>query len=141
MVSKMRLQRIADRLREDLSEMLIQDISDPRLSGISITDVKVDRELAFADIYVSAIEGSERSAEVLEGLSHAQGFIRRELAQRLDLRTFPRLRFHWDPTFERAEHIERLIASLQNEPGGTEAGAEADADIGVEEDTEDLSDE
>jgi ribosome-binding factor A len=140
-VSKMRLQRIADRLREDLSEMLIQDISDPRLSGISITDVKVDRELAFADIYVSAIEGSERSAEVLEGLSHAQGFIRRELAQRLDLRTFPRLRFHWDPTFERAEHIERLIASLQNESVGAEAGAEAGTDIDVEEDAEDLSDE
>lgn len=144
MVSKMRLQRIADRLREELSEMLIQDISDPRLSGISITDVKVDRELAFADIYVSAFEGSERSAEVLDGLSHAQGFIRRELAQRLDLRTFPRLRFHWDPTFERAEHIERLIASLQNESGGAagaEAGAEAGEELDTEADTEDSGDE
>lgn len=114
-VSKLRLQRISDRLREELSEMLIQDISDPRLSGISVTDVKVDRELAFADIYVSAIEGSERAKEVLEGLHSAQGFIRRELSRRVDLRSFPRLRFHWDPTYERAEHIERLIASLQND--------------------------
>ena len=112
MVSITRAQRIADRIREELSEMLIQDIADPRLSGISITDVKVDRELAYATIFVSALEGSERSKDVLAGLKHAKGFLRRELAQRIDLRVFPRLRFNWDPTFERAEKIERLIASL-----------------------------
>lgn len=126
MVSKLRLQRISDRLREELSEMLIQEISDPRLSGISVTEVKVDRELAFADIYFSAIEGSERAKEVLEGLQHAQGYIRRELSQRVDLRTFPRLRFHWDPTYERAEHIERLIASLQNDESDNAAQEPAD---------------
>ena len=115
MVSKLRAQRIADRVREELSEMLLQEISDPRLVGVSITDVTIDRELAFANIYVSAVEGSERSEEILAGLEHAQGYIRRELSHRIDLRTFPRLRFHWDPTFERAEHIERLLASLQED--------------------------
>lgn len=115
MVSKLRAQRIADRVREELSELLIHDISDPRLLGVSVTDVTVDRELSYANIYVSAIEGSERSQEILEGLESAQGFIRRELAQQVELRTFPRLRFHWDPTFERADHIEKLFDSLQNE--------------------------
>jgi ribosome-binding factor A len=66
---------------------------------------------------VSALEGSERSEEILSGLEHAHGYLRRELAQRVDLRQFPRLRFHWDPTFERAETIERLIASLHQEDG------------------------
>ena len=100
--------------------MLIQEISDPRLAGISVTDVTVDRELSYANIYVSALEGSSRSKEILEGLEHAQGYLRHELAVRIDLRTFPRLRFHWDPTFERAEKIERLITSLheqENNPG------------------------
>jgi len=115
MVSKLRAQRIADRVREELSELLIHEISDPRLLGVSVTDVTVDRELSYANIYVSAIEGSERSQEILEGLESAQGFIRRELTQRVELRTFPRLRFHWDPTFERADHIEKLFDSLQNE--------------------------
>lgn len=123
MVSKTRAQRIADRIREELSEMLVQEIADPRLSGISVTDVKVDRELAYATIYVSALEGSERSKEVLEGMEHAKGFLRRELAQRIDLRTFPRLRFHWDATFERAEKIERLIASLHAEEGQVDSGS------------------
>jgi ribosome-binding factor A len=115
-VSKLRLQRIADRIREELSEMLIQDVQDPRLAGISVTDVTVDRELAFANVYVSALEGSQRAEEIITGLQHAGGFLRTELARRVDLRTFPRLRFHWDPTPERAEHIEQLLDSLQAEP-------------------------
>lgn len=115
MVSKLRAQRIADRIREELSELLLHEISDPRISGVSVTDVTVDRELSYANIYVSAIEGSQRSQEILDGLESAQGYIRRELTLRVDLRTFPRLRFHWDPTFERADHIEKLFASLQDE--------------------------
>jgi ribosome-binding factor A len=124
-VSKLRVQRIADRIREDLSELLIQEVSDPRLGGVSITDVKVDRELGFADIYFSAIEGSERAAEIQAGFEHSQGFLRRSLAQRIDLRVFPHLRFHWDPTYERAERIERIIASLhadENKPSDGSSG-------------------
>jgi ribosome-binding factor A len=115
-VSKLRLQRINDRIREELSEMLLQEVSDPRLEGISVTDVKVDRELAYADVYISALEGSERWKDIHEGLEHAQGFLRHGLSQRVELRVFPRLRFRWDPTFERAERIEQLIASLRDEP-------------------------
>ena len=113
MPSGIRLQRIADRIRQEISEMLIREISDPRLHQIFITDVKVDRELAFADIYVSAVEGAVRSAEIIEGLEHASGFLRHELSTRIELRAFPRLRFHWDPTPENADHIERLIAELR----------------------------
>lgn len=115
MVSKLRVQRISDRIREELSEMMIQEVHDPRLTGISITDVTVDRELAYAEVYVSALEGSERAVEVLAGLEHASGFLRRELANRIELRIFPRLRFHWDPTPERAQHIEQLLDMLQSE--------------------------
>lgn len=114
MVSKNRLVRINDRIREELSEILLMQVSDPRLLGISVTDVKVDRELAYASIYVSALEGSERSKEILEGLEHASGFLRHELATRVDLRTFPRLKFYWDPTFEKAERMEEIFSSLQD---------------------------
>jgi ribosome-binding factor A len=113
MPSKLRLQRINDRIRQDLSELIVMgNIRDPRVAGITITDVKVDRELSYADIFVSAIEGSERADEVLQGLESASGFIRHKLAEQIELRSFPRLRFHWDPTPERAERIERIIASL-----------------------------
>jgi ribosome-binding factor A len=114
MPSGIRLQRIADRIRQELSEMLIRQISDPRLHQIFVTDVKIDRELAYADVYVSAIEGVSRSKDVLAGLESASGFLRRTLASRVELRSFPRLRFHWDPTPEHADQIERVLAGLRN---------------------------
>jgi ribosome-binding factor A len=119
LVSKSRASRIADRILEELSVILLTETADPRISGISVTGVKVDRELAYADIYVSAVEGSERKEEIIEGLLHAQGFLRSELANRVELRTFPRLRFHWDPTYERADAMDKLIASL-HEPKSDE---------------------
>jgi ribosome-binding factor A len=115
LVSKLRSQRIADRIREELSEMLIFDIQDPRLAGVSITDVTVDKELAYAEIYVSSLAGSERAPSIIAGFEHASGFLRSELARRVELRTFPQLRFHWDPTPERAEHIEQLLDEIKNE--------------------------
>ncbi len=113
MPSGTRLQRIADRIRQELSEMLIREINDPRLKQIYVTDVKVDKELAFADIYVSAVEGVSRSADVLAGLESASGFIKRNLASRVELRAFPRIRFHWDMTPENADHIEKVLAELR----------------------------
>jgi ribosome-binding factor A len=105
--------------------LVMGQIRDPRLSGITVTDVKVDRELAYADIYISAVEGSQRAQEILDGLQSASGFIRRTLADQIELRVFPRLRFHWDPTPERADRIERLLASLRNEnPTASESAQE-----------------
>ena len=94
--------------------MIIREISDPRLQQIFITDVKLDKELAFADVYVSAIEGTSRSKDVLAGLESASGFLRRTLASRVELRAFPRLRFHWDVTPENADHIEKILAGLRD---------------------------
>jgi ribosome-binding factor A len=113
MPSGVRLQRIADRIRQEISEMLVREISDPRLGLIYVTDVKVDKELSYADVFVSALEGHERSKEVLAGLESASGFMRRTLAGRVDLRVFPRLRFHWDPTPENADQIEKKLAELR----------------------------
>ena len=113
MPSGIRLQRIADRIRQELSELLIREINDPRLQQIYITDVKIDKELTYADIFVSAVEGVSRSTDVLAGLESASGFLRQTLSSRVELRAFPRLRFHWDMTPENADHIEKILAELR----------------------------
>lgn len=115
MPSQLRMQKIADRIREDLSKLLIFEVDDPRLSGVMVTDVNVDRELYYANIYVSAIEGKERSAEILAGLESASNFLRHQLSQSVELRTFPRLRFYWDPTPENADRVEFLLKQIQKE--------------------------
>jgi ribosome-binding factor A len=115
MARPVRVQRIAERIREELSEILLYAATDPRLAGVSVTDVTLDRELAYATIYVSTVEGSVRADEVLSGLEHAAGFIRFQLSQRIELRVFPQIRFKWDPTPERAERMEALFAQLREE--------------------------
>ena len=120
MPSGIRLQRIADRIRQEFSELLIHEINDPRLKLIYLTDVKVDRELAYADIYVSAIEGLSRSKDVLAGLESASGFIKRTLASRIELRAFPHLRFHWDVTPENADRIEKKLAEIRERKSNRE---------------------
>ena len=116
MPSPLRLKRIADRIQQDLSELLLFKMNDPRLAGTTVTDVRVDRELAFASIYVSSLEGSDQADEILAGLESAKGFLRRELANRAQLRHFPQLRFYWDPTPEHADHIEKLLDQIRAEP-------------------------
>jgi len=124
MVSKVRANRIADGIFRELSTILIMEVSDPRLGSASITDVTVDRELTYANIYVSSIEGSKSSAKILQGFNHARGFLRRELARRIPLRSFPQLRFYWDPSPERADHIDQLIKSLPESKTETQSDEE-----------------
>lgn len=114
MPSGIRIKRIEDRIQQELAELLIHEVNDPRLKQIFVTDVKVDKELAFANVYVSAIEGASRSEEVLAGLESASGFLRKILSSKVELRAFPKLKFHWDPTPENADHIEKVLAELRN---------------------------
>lgn len=115
MVSQTRAGRIAKRIQELLSELLLFHVTDPRLEGVYITDVNVDREVSYASVFVSALEGAQREKEVLAGFKHAAGFLRSQLAAKIELRTFPKLRFVWDPTPENAERIEKIIAKLHTE--------------------------
>lgn len=115
MPTPLRMKRINDRIKEVLSILLISRIDDPRLAGVSVTDVKVDRELDFANIYVSSLDGAKSSREVIAALNHARGYLKHEIAQEVDLRIMPRLRFFWDPTPERADRIDTLLAQLYEE--------------------------
>jgi len=126
MVSDARLQKIEDRIFQELSTLLLMEVADPRLVGVSITKVRVDRELAYANIYVSSLEGSESADEIIAGLKHAGGYLRSELARRMQLRYTPRLRFYWDPSPEHADRIDQLIASLHQEERNRLADEEED---------------
>ena len=126
MPTPLRMKRINDRFKEVLSLILLTRLEDPRLEGVMVTDVKVDRELDFANIYVSALSGAEHSKEVLEGLNHARGYLKHELANEIDLRVMPRLRFFWDPTPERADRIDTLLAQIRGDIPVEERNEESD---------------
>ena len=107
-----RQRRVADRIRSELSDLFLREIKDPRLSQITVTDVTIDRDLAYAEVYVNAMGAEDRKEDVLAGLEHAGGFLRNEIGARIRLRRTPQLRFHWDPSLEYGERIVKLLDSL-----------------------------
>ena len=116
MVSESRSVRIAERIKVELSLLFLQEISDPRLEGVNITSVELDREISFADIYISALDGSDRKKEIMAAVNKAAGFIRSQLASSIShLRSFPQLRFHWDPIPDRVTRLDQLFAELDEE--------------------------
>ncbi len=118
MVSESRTDRIADRIKREISLLFMQEISDPRLEGVTITAVDLDREISYADIYISARDGADRKKDILAALKKASGFIRSQLAVSIShLRTFPQLRFHWDPVPERVDRMDEIFAELDEEKG------------------------
>lgn len=107
--------RVAELIQTHLSQLLLTDVRDPRLDGVTITEVKLDREIEHADIFVSALGDDAREDEVMAGLKKASGFLRRELAQRLRLRRIPQLHFKWDLILQQANHMEAVLDALKAE--------------------------
>lgn len=123
MVSTSRAKRIGQRIQEESAELLQKEAADPRLSMITITDVVVDRELAFATLFVTSLDPDVRQQDVLRALRRARGFLRSALAARIPLRSFPQLRFRWDATPARGERIEELLRAIQRQDPPAEDGA------------------
>lgn len=113
MPTELRMRKINERVKEVLSVALLTKAEDPRLATVTVTDVKIDRELDFANIYVSALGGSEVKEEVIEALNHARGFLKYEIANEVELRVMPKLRFFWDPTPERAQRLDELLMQIK----------------------------
>lgn len=124
----LRMKRINDRIKEVLSVVLLTKIEDPRLMDVTVTDVRVDRELDYANIYVSSLDEGYSPDEILDALSRASGYLKYEIAEEVDLRIMPKLRFFWDPTPQRADRIDALIAQIQAENKEKEAEMAEDED-------------
>lgn len=104
--------RAAADIQRELSE-LFRELKDPRVSSLlSIVKVDISADLSYATVYVSAIEGFEKTVESVKGLKSAAGFLRRELGSRLKLRKTPELRFVADNSIEHSAHIARIIDSF-----------------------------
>jgi ribosome-binding factor A len=113
-------ERMSERIRALLSELLLREVSDPRLQNVTVTEVSLDPELMFADVYVNALGDESRQEEVMSGLTSANGFLRREVGKRVRIRNTPELHFHWDNTLERGERLNKLINSLDIPPAPEE---------------------
>lgn len=105
--------RINAEVRKEIQSIVMQGLKDPRISPMtSITDARVTSDLKYCTVYVSVLGGKKESEETIEGLRRASGYIRRELAQSVNLRITPELRFVADRSSEYGAHIERILEGL-----------------------------
>ncbi len=112
MPSETRARRVADRINRELAILLQRKVADPRLAGLTVTGVDVDRELAYATIYVTTQDDEE---EVMTALASARGFLRKQLASSIPMRSFPQLRFRWDYSPDRGARVDELLERLEQE--------------------------
>ena len=122
-----RQQRLEGRIRAILGELLLRAVRDPRLQNVTVTEVTLDPELVYADVFVNALGEEERAPEVLVGLARANGFLRREVGRRLKVRLVPELRFHWDAVLEQGARMDELINSLDIPPEALQGDDEPQA--------------
>ena len=123
-----RTERVNDLIRDELSELMLREVRDPRLGGlISITRVDVSPDLYNARVDVSVMAEAAQQAETLRALNAAASFFHRELKQRLQIRRVPFLVFKLDTSIQEAAEVLALMDKVSKEtpPAGPASTAEA----------------
>mgnify|MGYP001493679373 CR=1 FL=1 len=105
-----RTRRIGEQIQRELAELIRDEVRDPRVGMVTVSEVEVSRDLAHAKVFVAVLGADDDQTEAsLEALNHAAGYLRKLLGQALRLRTVPALHFHYDPSFDRGARLSRLI--------------------------------
>ena len=113
---KRRIERLNSVMQQEISDLLREQINDPRLTTlISITRVSISSDLRNAKIFVSALGDKVNKDEILEGFTAATGFLRSQLANRLQLKYMPELGFQFDDSIERGAKVLKLIDQVASE--------------------------
>lgn len=104
-----RPERVAEMVLRELSQMLLRDLKDPRLRGVTLTGVRMTDDLRHGRVFFSHLEGRAHAAEAVRGFRSASGFIRRQIGRSLGLRYAPELDFEFDSGPESAARIGELL--------------------------------
>jgi ribosome-binding factor A len=132
-MSKKYAQRINQLIQRKVTQLLLEQSNDPRLSEVTITDVSVNRDTTRAEVYFSIIGTAEEIAAVHQALEGASGWLRSQMAPSLRLRNIPKLVFIYDPSLAHGARIEELLsaagmasaAGYQEVEGASEAADES----------------
>ena len=114
MLAGNRTHRVGDQILREISNLLIRKVNDPRLKGVTITDVRMSKDLRHAYVYYSLFWEGQQKKQAHEGFESARGFIRREIGERLQLRYVPDIQFRYDESLDYGKKMERVLAKLDS---------------------------
>ena len=115
MAKQLRIEKLQELIKQEMSKMLLTDLKDPRIGFVTVTDVEMTGDLREAKIYVSVMGGDEQVKSSLEGLNSALGFVRREIGQRVRLRFTPEISFALDTSLDYGDHIQKLLLQVEGD--------------------------
>jgi len=115
-----RPQRLGDLIQRDLAELIRLELRDPRVAMLTLTSVDVSPDMSHAKVFFTLLD-KDRLEDTLHGLKRSAGFLRSQLARRVSMYTIPELRFQYDETIERADHLSRLIDEANRKPAAPPA--------------------
>ncbi|OGA40831.1 MAG: ribosome-binding factor A [Betaproteobacteria bacterium RIFCSPLOWO2_12_FULL_62_13] len=101
--------RIAEQIQRELADIIRLELKDPRIGMVTITGVEVSPDHAYAKVFFTLLGDAGKVQKTSDGLQHASGYLRSQLARRIKLRTVPQLRFKHDASVERGVNLSRLI--------------------------------
>ena len=110
-----RPERVAEAVRDELSDIIRRRVKDPRVGFASVTSARVSRDLRQVRVFVSVLGDDSEKENTLSALVSATGFIRSELGRRLSLRHVPELIFELDDSIEHGQHINRLLREISED--------------------------
>jgi ribosome-binding factor A len=104
-----RSRRVGEQIQREMAELVQRELKDPRLGMVTISAVEVTKDLSVAKVFFTVLNPGHDVEQTRQGLTHAGGFLRRELAHRMKLRVVPELRFFYDSSLEKGSRLSALI--------------------------------
>lgn len=114
-----RSERVAEELRKIIAQILLEDLSDPRLGFVTVTKIHVTNDLRFGRIYYSVLGNEEQKSATTESLQEHQGFIRRLVVERLNMKFAMEIRMELDPSIDHSFKIDNILKKIQKKDEGT----------------------
>jgi len=111
-MTSFRASRVAEQMKKEISQIIREELKDPRVGFVTVTAVEVSNDLRYAKIYVSILAEKEEETKTLEVLNKAKGFIRSEIGKRIRLRFTPEIIFKLDKSLERGARITKLLTQV-----------------------------
>jgi len=118
-----RPERVADILREEISQIVGYELEDPRLTMVTVTDVRLSENLREAQVFVTVMGDEEEHRIALSALRHAAPYVRKQLSLSLNLPRTPEIHFVRDRVEEKGERVDQLLEKIEQEwKEGTDEG-------------------
>jgi ribosome-binding factor A len=114
-MARIRVNRIGEQIKKELSQMIQQELKDPRIGFVTVTGVEMSNDLQMAKVFISVLGDSEGKQQSLVGLEKARGYLRSEIGRRIHMRHTPELVFEIDESLEHSHHITKLLQDIHSE--------------------------